>query len=374
MNKFNLKLNIIRHFTPNWFTVTMGTGIVSLSISELPFLHDVFFFVGTLLWILNILLFILFSGMYAARWIYFYQEAKLILNHSQMLFFLGAIPMGLATIINGCLKYGSNLLNNQMIFIAQNLWYLDVFLAILVSLFVPAMMFTRQNHELKTMTAVWLLPIVTAEVAASSGGLLLANHLSHGHALTVLIGSYMLWGLSVLPAFCILAILFLRMALHKLPEQSMTISGCLAFGPIGTGVLSILLLGKQAPQVLNPIHMAKLGEFMHYFGILGSLILIGFGFWWFIIALFTIYRQRNQHLNFNLGWWALTFPLGVYNLAILELGRQLSLQPIQYIAYLLIILTIIIWLVVIFKTILGAYHKTLFVSPCLIAELNKYSS
>jgi hypothetical protein len=30
--------NIIRQFTPNWFTVSMGTGVVALIVSEFPML------------------------------------------------------------------------------------------------------------------------------------------------------------------------------------------------------------------------------------------------------------------------------------------------------------------------------------------------
>jgi Voltage-dependent anion channel len=28
---------IVRQFTPNWFTVTMGTGILSLALNQAPF-------------------------------------------------------------------------------------------------------------------------------------------------------------------------------------------------------------------------------------------------------------------------------------------------------------------------------------------------
>ncbi len=37
---------------------------------------------------------------------------------------------------------------------------------------IPYLMFTRQDHSIDQMTAVWLLPVVAAEVAAASGGLL----------------------------------------------------------------------------------------------------------------------------------------------------------------------------------------------------------
>jgi C4-dicarboxylate transporter/malic acid transport protein len=364
-------INLIRHFTPNWFTVNMGTGVVALIVSELPFMHQQLFALGTALWIFNIILFILFSVVYSLRWILFYHEAKLILKHSSMLFFLGAIPMALATIINGCLKYGTFLFGSDLILIAQNLWYLDAFLALFVSFFVPAMMFTRQDHQLKNMTAIWLLPIVTAEVTASSGGVLLGYNLNPQQAIDILVASYMFWGISVLPAFSILTILFLRMAVHKLPEQQMAISGCLALGPIGTGALALLLLGKQSVHVLANFNFNEMGNVIQYSGIMGSIILIGFGLWWLAMAIFTIYKHLNINFKFNLGWWGLTFPLGVYTLAILELAKQLHLEIISYIGYGFSLLLIGLWCLVMLKTLLGGYKGILFLSPCLISELNK---
>ncbi|MBF7688563.1 TDT family transporter [Acinetobacter rathckeae] len=368
------KVNIIRHFTPNWFTATMGTGVISLIISELPLLHPQMFTLGTILWLFNIILFIIFSVLYMLRWIFFYHEAKLILKHSSMLFFLGAIPMGLATIINGTLKYGIALLGEQAITLAHQLWCVDVVIAVFVAIFVPAMMFTKQKHALNTMTAIWLLPVVTAEVSASSGGILLGFIQDPQTELSILATSYMLWGISVLPAFSILTILFLRMALHKLPEQQMAISSCLALGPIGTGALALLLLGKQSSHIFVLNHLNTLSDTIAAVSILGGLILIGFGFWWLAIAVFTIYKHLGRQFKFNLGWWGLTFPFGVYTLAILELGTQLHFNMMVYIGYGFAYILIALWVLVFFKTIVGAYKGTLFLSPCLISELSQQNS
>lgn len=362
-------IDIIRHFTPNWFTVNMGTGIVALLITELPFMQNVLFQIGSFLWLLNILLFSVFSILYILRWLLFFREAKLILDHPSMLFFLGAIPMALTTLINGTLKYGQELFNIDIIPIVELVWYFNALLAIFVALFVPAMMFTRQKHELTNMTAIWLLPIVAAEVVASSGGILLGSMSEPEHKIIILLFSYMLWGLSVLPAFSILTILFLRMALHQLPSKQLSISGCLALGPIGTGALALLLLGKQAPQVFNHTEWSGLGHFLHYAGILGATVLIGFGIWWFVMAVFTIYKGLNT--TFNLGFWGLTFPLGVYTLAILELAKQLHIQSLAYVGYSLVMCIITLWVFIFFNTLKGAYRGHLFFSPCLMAALQR---
>lgn len=363
--KLSNPMSVIRQFTPNWFTVNMGTGVVCILLLHFPYFNQELFLFGRILWIFNIILFSLFSLIYFLRWIIFYHEAKRIFQDNSMLFFLGAIPMGFSTIISGLLTYGRTLFGPNVVMVSEYFWYFNAFLAILVSLFVAMMMFTRQNHALNSMTAIWLLPIVAAEVVASTGGTLLAYLEPGEQAFRILIASYVLWGMSVLPAFSVLTILFLRMALHRLPEQQVAISGCLALGPIGTGALALLSLGKQATPVLQHSPLMMMGDLLHYFGIISALILLGFGIWWFAVAIAGILRQLKQGLTFSLGWWGLTFPIGVYALAIIELAQQLNLMMLATVGWVLASVVILLWLLVIYKTIRGAYQGHLFFSPCI---------
>jgi len=363
--------DVIRHFTPNWFTATMGTGVVAMILAQLPFASSVLFMLATKLWQFNILLFITFSILYGLRWILFPTEAKQIFNHPNMSLFLGAIPMGLATIVNGFLSFGVHLYGDIAIQIATYLWYLDVFLAVLIAWVVPFCMFSCQDHQLQRMTAVWLLPIVACEVAASSTGLLLQHLAADQHALAILITGYVLWGISVLPAFAILTILILRLALHQLPEKEVAISSWLCLGPIGTGALALLLLGQQAPRILNAAGLEELATIVPALGVIGGLVLLGFGLWWFGIAVLTTVRHARTGIPFNLGWWGLTFPFGVFILAIFNLAHQLQFNFLTYIAVALSIVLLALWGLVMKKTVVGAYSGQLFFSPCLVALQQK---
>lgn len=363
--------NIIRQFTPNWFTVSMGTGVVALIVSEFPMLKALTWQLGTGLWYFNILLFVLFSVLYGLRWAFYSHEAKQIFQHPSMSLFLGTIPMALATILNGFLKYGQPIYGDTAVQIAQTLWYADVVLALLVAWAVPFAMYRHQEHALQQMTAVWLLPIVACEVAASSGGLLLGHLAADTHAVAILLGSYVLWGVSVLPAFAILTILMLRLVLHKLPEKELVVSSWLALGPIGTAALALLVLGHQAPTLMASLGLAQLGQLFHQAGILASLILLGFGLWWLGIAVLTTLHHAKQDLPFNLGWWGLTFPLGVYTLAILTLAQQLNLAFLYAIGYAFAAILMLLWSLVATKTAHGFYQGHLFFSPCLKTYLEQ---
>ena len=363
--------NIIRQFTPNWFTVSMGTGVVALIVSEFPMLKALTWQLGTGLWYFNILLFVLFSVLYGLRWAFYPHEAKQIFQHPSMSLFLGTIPMAMATILNGFLKYGQPIYGDTAVQIAQTLWYADVVLALLVAWAVPFAMYRHQEHALQQMTAVWLLPIVACEVAASSGGLLLGHLAADTHAVAILLGSYVLWGVSVLPAFAILTILMLRLVLHKLPEKELAVSSWLALGPIGTAALALLVLGHQAPTLMASLGLAQLGQFFQQTGILASLILLGFGLWWLGIAVLTTLHHAKQDLPFNLGWWGLTFPLGVYTLAILTLAQQLNLAFLYAVGYAFAAILMLLWSLVATKTAHGFYQGHLFFSPCLKTYLEQ---
>jgi C4-dicarboxylate transporter/malic acid transport protein len=363
-------LEAIRQFTPNWFAATMGTGVLALALAQLPVVIPGLNAVAEGLWLLNICLFALFTAAYAARWVLFFDEARRIFGHSTVSMFFGTIPMGLATIINGFLVFGLPRWGDGVIHVAEVLWWLDVAMSVACGVLIPYMMFTRQEHSIDQMTAVWLLPVVAAEVAAASGGLL-APHLADAHSqLVVLTTSYVLWAFSLPVAFSILTILLLRMALHKLPHENMAASSWLALGPIGTGALGMLLLGADAPAIFAANGLPGMGEIAAGLGLVAGITLWGFGFWWMLMAVLITVRYLRDGIPFNLGWWGFTFPLGVYSLTTLKLGSTLNLAFFSVFGCVLVAMLAVMWLIVSIRTVQGAWRGELFVSPC-IAGLNK---
>ncbi|VVM67070.1 TDT family transporter [Pseudomonas fluorescens] len=361
---------VIRQFTPNWFAATMGTGVLALALAQLPVAIPALHAFAEGLWLFNIALFLLFTALYTARWVLFFDEARRIFGHSTVSMFFGTIPMGLATIINGFLVFGLPRWGEGVIHVAEVLWWLDVAMSLACGVLIPYMMFTRQEHSIDQMTAVWLLPVVAAEVAAASGGLL-APHLADAHSqLVVLVTSYVLWAFSLPVAFSILTILLLRMALHKLPHENMAASSWLALGPIGTGALGMLVLGGDAPLIFAANGMPGVGEIAAGLGLVAGITLWGFGLWWMLVALLITGRYLRAGIPFNLGWWGFTFPLGVYSLATLKLASTLNLMFFNVFGCVLVALLAVMWLIVGKRTVLGAWRGELFVSPC-IAGLKK---
>ena len=363
----NRMVEIVAAFTPNWFTVTMGTGVLALNLNQFPLALPGLHSLAVALWLVNIALFMLFSLLYAARFAFFFDGARRVFGHPVVSMFFGAIPMGLATIINGFLAFGEPLLGATAISIAQALWWLDVALSLASGLLIPYLMVTRQEHRLETMTAVWLLPVVAAEVAAASGALL-AAHLPSSDAFLVVILSYTLWAYSVPLAMSILVLLFLRLVLHKLPEREMGVSAWLSLGPIGTASLGLLMLGTAAPAIFTARELGGVGQVAYGIGLIGGLMFWGYGVWWLGLAMLKTVRYLREGLPFNLGWWGFTFPLGVYTLATLALARITQLEVFAVIGGVLALCLAALWVMVAVRTVRGAWRGALFVAPCLQPE------
>ncbi|UXT84469.1 TDT family transporter [Agrobacterium tumefaciens] len=359
--------NVIRNFTPNWFATTMGTGILSVALAQFPG-HPHLFLVGKALWLFNILLFATCTLLYAARWMLHFDEASRVFTHSVVSMFFGCIPMGLATIINGLLIYGIPQIGDTAVAIATTLWWLDVMLSLACGLAIPFLMFTRQSHSIDQMTAVWLLPIVASEVVAASGGLLLP-HIANAQAqFTVLMTSLVLWACSVPLAMSVLVILFLRMAVHKLPHVRMAASSWLALGPIGTGALGLLVISQNGPTVLSDSGLASVATAFGGASFLGAILLWGYGIWWLATAVLITLRYLREGLPFNIGWWAYTFPLGVFAVATLRLSTMVPIAAIAIFGNVLVMALTGMWLPVATKTFKGALDRSLFVSPCLTTD------
>ncbi|MBT0724854.1 TDT family transporter [Rosenbergiella sp. S61] len=356
---------VVRFFTPNWFAVTMGTGVLALVLAQVATPGGTLFALARTLWAINIGLFTLFTSLYSGRWILYPQEASKIFQHPQMSMFLGTLPMGLATIINGFISFGVPLFGSVAVDIAHQLWKIDAFLAIGCGIGLPFFMFTRQSHQLSSMTGLWLLPIVAAEVAAASGWIVAPHLIDSTQQQAMVIISMILWAFSVPVALSMLAILLLRMALHKLPPVALSATTWLALGPIGTGSLGMFLLSQQSMLLAsNPIF----GSFSHVvsgFGWAMGILLWGFGAWWLLLALSITCHYSRQGIPFNLGWWGYTFPLGVFTLATFKLAQLTTLSFFSTLAIVLLILLSGIWTLVMAQTVRGAWSGKLFFAPCL---------
>lgn len=95
---YNLSVIMLTRW--RWFSVTMGTGIVSILLHNLPYNGTWLYWISVAVFILNILLFVLILSISILRYVLYPQIWVAMIRHPAQSLFLGTAPMGLATIIN----------------------------------------------------------------------------------------------------------------------------------------------------------------------------------------------------------------------------------------------------------------------------------
>ena len=83
-----------------WFSVNMGTGIVSILLHNLPYNGTWLYWISVVIFALNVALFILFLFVSLLRYMLYPEIWVVMIQHPTQSLFLGTFPMGLATIIN----------------------------------------------------------------------------------------------------------------------------------------------------------------------------------------------------------------------------------------------------------------------------------
>jgi tellurite resistance protein TehA-like permease len=179
---------------------------------------------------------------------------------------------------------------------------------------------TKQQHSLREMTALWLLPVITLIVASSGGGSLvqaLTAHTTTG-ALTTLASATCTLSVGLGLASAILVVYLYRLVLHGFPTGSAgVLSACVPMGPMGQAGVAALLLGEGA-RALIPVEGSRslflssthAGESVYAVCVCAALALWALATLWLGYALLCIQHnvRRTGAPPFQLAYWGLIFP------------------------------------------------------------------
>lgn len=123
-----------------WFIVTMGTGIVSTLLHQLPYNSSWLGILSIIFFVLNVILFVGFSIVSIFRYTMYPELWGMTLKHPQQGLFLGTFPTGLATLINIMVLVCVPVWGQGMATFAWVLWWIDVVLSVTCCFYMTLMM------------------------------------------------------------------------------------------------------------------------------------------------------------------------------------------------------------------------------------------
>jgi len=355
----------IFNFTPSWFSINMGTGIVGIVLHNCPYQFIGLSIISIIFYILNIILFCFFVVITILRYTMFPSCFKLMLSHPIQSLFIGTIPMGLSTIVNATVLIAVPYFGQWASSLSTILWWIDVILSLSSCIFIPFLMIVHHKHKFEKMLATWLLPIVPAVVCSASGGIVASVQIP-SQAIVTLFVSYALWGIGILLSFSVLSLYLNRLFLHQIPSNEFLVSVMLPLGPLGQGSFGLIQLATVGKSVFTDLNLVQLefSDVIYNGSVLIGFLMWSFGTWWFIIGILSIFSRIKNKIPFNMGWWGLTFPLGVYITSTIIIGNCLQSEFFHILATIYIIFLVSLWAMVTIKTIQATISGKL-VSPCV---------
>ncbi|HUX22125.1 MAG TPA: tellurite-resistance/dicarboxylate transporter [Spirochaetia bacterium] len=335
--------DVIRTFAPSWFASVMGTGALALGLFSYGSSFHPLVTAGKILFIVNIILFVILLVPWTLRWILYPKETLADLHHPVMANFFPTVSAGLIVLALDFIVIGQNFELGAI------LWAIGSVVTIFFSILTPYFMFTSTSTRLDHMNPGFFIPPVALLVIPLGGGLLLP-HLSANLVPIVVLFNFFGLGAGFFLYLALLAITLYRFILHEPLPAALAATVWINLGPLGAAAVGLINIAKATPFITmkEPYFVA-------------ALLIWGFALWWLMMAVvMSLHYIGRMKFPYGLSWWGFTFPTGALVLASHSLAAALSMPLIDHIGFALLWLLVALWIMTLAKTVQRTIDGSLF--------------
>lgn len=364
----------VLHLSPAWFAMTMGTGVTSLLLETLPYKFHGLDVIAIVFFGITLFSFGMLTVLSIIRFIVWPQVLWLLLLHSTHSEFLGCTSMTISTLMNFCALHWVHGREGSFRYFVWAVWWFNSAYAIILCFGLTFLKATRHKHSLNAMTGIWLIPIIALTVVGSSGSIM-SEMLPVQYAKITIVTSYMMIGCAWCLIFISLTLYYARLVFYKVPPANLIVTVFVPLGPCAQACFGYLRLSSAVFDIYKEFGQSLFGtgllsaEEARYMNlgiqgcsILAALCLWGLCFFWFTIALsLWLDTWVATKLNFNPGWWGACFPVGVYALATIEMGRAFESGAFKILGVVITFADILVWLLMMTLSFWDILHGKVYV-------------
>jgi tellurite resistance protein len=292
----------LKNFPVSWFSMIMGLGGFALAWDRAAIVFSITPRIGKAILIASCILFLLVTGMYAAKLLRYPQEVFADFRHPVRMNFVPTFSIALLILSIGFLQWQPAL--------SKGLWVLGAMLHLTLTLYVMTVWVHHAQFEIAHLNPAWFIPVVGNILVPIAG----AQHFDHEI-------SWFFFSIGIVFWPVLLAIIFYRLIFHPpLPERLFPTLFIL-IAPPAVGFISYVALTGAIDVFARILYFTGL----------------------FFTLLLAVQTGRFARLKFALSWWAYSFPLAAITVASLLMYETLGTPVLGWLAIaLLAVLSLII--------------------------------
>lgn len=332
-----------------WFATTMSTGSLAVVIGNSPNSFPGLNTIGKIFFIVDLVLFILFTVLMGSRFVIVPRKWCASLHHPVEGLFFGTYWVSLALILSCIQIYGVPSTGPWLVKTMEILFWIYCGLVLLVAVFQYTVLFSRERLNVADAIPAWIFPIYPLLTVGVLAGSMIPSQPEYA-AYPMWVGSVMLEGLAWTVSLMMYTIYTQRLMSSALPTPSTRPGMFVSVGPAGYTSAALISLATQAPKVLPALAFSDDSTFsdgliVKIIGILAGCFIFLFSFWFFCVSVTAVIAGIRE-MSFTLNWWAFIFPNAGLNLAAIELGKVFSSSPINAICNAMTIVLVVLWFIV----------------------------
>ncbi|KAH0432020.1 c4-dicarboxylate transporter malic acid transport [Colletotrichum camelliae] len=321
----------LHHFTWAWYTLTMSTGGLSLLIFAQPHQFPGLRQIGTVVYVINIILFVLVCSAMLARFFLYPGDMKKSLTHEREGFFFPTFFLSIATLITSTNRYAIPENDETLVWAIQVAFWGYVIVTLMLAIGQYSFVFARHNFGLQTMMPTWILPIFPIMLSGTIASVI-ADTQPEIAAVPIVVAGLTCQGLGLSVAVLMYAHMVGRLMSAGLPNREHRPGLFMNVGPPAFTALALIGMANGLPNNLDPDRDGILIDvgIIRTIALMSAIFLWALAAWWFGIAIIAV--VSSPPVYFHLGWWAMVFPNTGFTLATITIGNQLGNESVLWFA------------------------------------------
>ncbi|KAF7194067.1 Malic acid transport protein [Pseudocercospora fuligena] len=316
----------LKHFTWAWFTLPMSTGGIALLLKSTPHRFTGLDTIGKVVYIFDLVVIISLCAAISARFIMNPDTLKKSLVHPTEALFFSTFFLALVNVLGGAQEYGGPSVGGWLEEAMRVLFWIYAALTFIVAVVQYTYLFTAPPNRLtiQSMTPGWILPTFPVMLCGTLATIF-APHQPTQHRMPMLVAGVTFQGLGWMVSFMVYAIYMHRLMQFGLPAPDLrpALPADAQYFAARPGMIVIL---------------QTMADFI-------AIFLWCLSFWFFCMTFIVILAGMRQ-MSFHLVWWAFVFPNVGFTLNTIRIGTQLKSQGILWVASIMTILLVAMWLFV----------------------------